>query len=550
MKHRRPIDWILIGIFGCLAVAIGAYFWATGLMGSGFSYRSPLAGAPPQPGTAVGEPITDKLVIVLIDALRLDTSLDEQTMPFLNELRAQGASARMHSRSPSYSAPGWNTILTGAWPEINDAQLFNPSDFETVRTFTQDDLFAAADRAGLNTAVSGYAWFEQMLADSGVDAGFYTRGEDRSADIEVTDQALPWMAEDYQLILIHLDQVDYAGHHEGGPLDSRWSAAAQRVDDHLRQIAAGMDLSQDTLLVISDHGQIDRGGHGGAEAVTLVEPFVLAGKGVRPGTYADMEMVDIAPTAAALLGTNLPASSQGRVLFEMLTLSPEQEAILRESDLAQKRTLFETYESAIGNQTASRPDPTNSASYLTAMDQARAGRLARERVWRNVLAVFLAFTPAYLLHLRKDRRSLWMLLGALAYLAVFNFRYAVLDGRTYSLTSVDSESWLIQYVAITCLAALVAGWLVAMLGLKAFRKTPRQAAGLSLGSIWFILYLLLLPILLNFAMHGASITWTLPEFYVLFLALLAIIQSLFVAAGGLLLTGLASGIAWLAGKRK
>jgi hypothetical protein len=549
LKPRRPINWIAIGILGCLAVAVGAYFWATDLMGSGFAYRSPLADSAPQPGDPTGAPITRKLVIVLVDALRLDTSLDTQTMPFMNELREQGAYASMHSRPPSFSAPGWNTILSGAWPEINDAQIFNPSDFENVRTFTQDDLFAAADRAGLKTAVSGYAWFEQMLAVSGVDAGFYTPGEDLQADIEVVDNALPWLLDDYQLILIHLDQVDYAGHHEGGPRDPNWAAAARRVDDHLRQIAAGLDLAQDTLLVISDHGHIDQGGHGGPEAVTLAEPFILVGQGVLPGEYPQVEMADIAPTAAALLGTNLPASNQGRVLFEMLNINPDQETALQAADLAQKQTLLEAYELAIGTQAASRPDPADAASYLAAMDQARTGRLARERVWRNVLAVFLAFTPAYLLFLRRDRRSLWMLTGALVYLAVFNFRFAVLDNHTYSLSSVEGEMWLIQYVAVTALIALLAGWLVAMLGLRAFRQAPGQAARLSLGSIWFILYLLLLPILLNFAMHGTLVTWTLPEFYILFIALLAIIQSLFVAAAGLLLTGLAAGIAWRTSKR-
>ena len=34
----------------------------------------------------------------------------------------------------------------------------------------------------------------------------------------------------------------------------------------------------DTVLALSDHGQIDAGGHGGHETVTLTEPFVLAGR--------------------------------------------------------------------------------------------------------------------------------------------------------------------------------------------------------------------------------------------------------------------------------
>ena len=162
----------------------------------------------------------------------------------------------MHSQPPSFSAPGWTTILTGAWPYINDSQLFNPPDAYNARPFTQDDIFEAAQRAGLKTAVSGYSWFEGLLTNSGVDAGFYTIGEDNSADVDVVNAALPWLTGYFHLILIHLDQVDYAGHHQGVPVNPNWNAAATRADALLSKIVATMDLTQDIVLIISDHGQI------------------------------------------------------------------------------------------------------------------------------------------------------------------------------------------------------------------------------------------------------------------------------------------------------
>ena len=76
---------------------------------------------------------------------------------------------------------------------------------------------------------------------------YYTPGEDQVADRAVVDAALPWLRNGaYQLVLIHLDQVDYAGHYEGGPRDPRWEQAARRVDDLLREIVAELDLTQDT----------------------------------------------------------------------------------------------------------------------------------------------------------------------------------------------------------------------------------------------------------------------------------------------------------------
>ena len=536
---RKSINCLVFGIIGLFIFAIGAYIWATNVISSAQSYRSPLANDPPTPGYPLGQPLTRRIVVVLIDALRYDTSNNITVMPFLNELRAQGASATMHSQPPSFSVPGWTTILTGGWPDINDSQLFNPPDEFSARPFTQDNIFAAANRSGLHTAVSGYSWFAQMLSNSGVGDGFYTPGEDQIADRDVVDAALPWLTGNYQLILIHLDQVDYAGHYQGGPLNPNWNAAATRADNLLREIVSSLDLTKDTILVISDHGQINRGGHGGPEPITLVEPFVLTGASVNPGQYGDVNMVDVAPTLAALLGMNIPAINEGHVLTDMLTLSSEQNVVIQNILKVQQSRLFNAYTSAI-DSTASVGGGEVVTATQNAMKQAHDGRLASERVWRNVVAVLLAILPAYLLIIRRDKKDLWLLAGALLYILLFNFRYAILDGRTYSLASVESETWLITYTAETTFIAVVLAWLIPMIGLRGFMAGPRHAVDVSLGYIWFTIYLLALPILLSFAINGWVVTWTLPEFYTLYVGLLSIIQWIFVAAAGLVLSGIAA----------
>ena len=258
MSRWKRLLSIVVPLAALIALAAGALLWASSLMDSLFAYRSPLRFAPPQPGGASGVGSTRRLVFVLVDALREDTSLKPEVMPYLNGLRQQGAWATMHSRPLSYSEPGYATLLVGAWPDLHDGPAAN-LEYADIPTFTQDNLFSAAHRSGLKTAISGYYWFEKLVPQDAVDASFYTPGEDRLADEQVVAAAMPWLETDsYQLILIHLDQVDYAGHHEGGPLDPRWDEAARRADDLIRQIGATLDLSQDTLVVLSDHGQIDR----------------------------------------------------------------------------------------------------------------------------------------------------------------------------------------------------------------------------------------------------------------------------------------------------
>ncbi len=542
MKNNRKY-WLIIGIVGLVFIAIGAYIWTTNLMDSAQSYRSPLANNPPLPGQPLGNPITHKVVIVLIDALRYDTSINTSVMPTLNLLRSQGASATMHSQPPSFSAPAWTTILTGAWPDINDSQPFNPPDENSARTFTQDNIFAAAQRAGLKTAVTGYIWFEKMLSNSGTDEGFYTSGEDNDADIEVINTAMPWFGDDYQLILIHLDQVDFAGHEQGGPKDPNWNSAASRVDTLIKKVVSILDFSQDTLLVLSDHGQIDRGGHGGPEAITLIEPFILTGAGIVPGNYGDINMVDVAPTLAVLLGTNIPASSQGSPLLNMLSLLPGKDSSINDAIELQQARLFSSYTTAIGSSSTIRAGETMSTTQ-SALYQARLARVAKERIWRNVLAVFMAILPAYVIYLRKDRKAIWLFAGSLLYILLFNIRYAVIDGRTYSLASVEGATWLITYTASTAALAGILGWLIPMFALKVIHAGPRKSVETVIAYIWSTIYFLSLPILLSFAINGLTVTWTLPEFYSMYIGLLSLIQMMIISLVGLVLTGIMALISW------
>jgi hypothetical protein len=524
-----------------LLIAAGAYFWATGTIASNYAYRSPLQHTPPEPGEPLGESSTRRLVIILVDALRYDTSLRTDTMPVLASLREQGASATMHSQPPSYSEPGYSTILTGAWPEINDGPTIN-LDYEEIPTFTQDNLFSAAKRTGLRTGISGYYWFEKLVPQQDVDLFFYTPGEDAAADREVVDAALPWLEDTTPgVFLIHIDQVDYAGHHEGGAASDNWLAAANRSDSLIGEILAKLDLSQDTLVVLSDHGQIDAGGHGGQDPVTLVEPFVIAGKAVIPGTYPDIQMVDVAPTLAALIGANLPASTQGQVQAAMLALPEQVTTSLPEATKLQQTVLTRAYLQAVNPKTGvSLPTGSQVEEYQAVIHKVRSSRLFSDRVLRAIpAALVLAALVTLLIRLRKSGSLQWGIAG-LVTAALFNLRYALVDQRTYSLSSVTGEMDLILYVGITSLISFLAAWLVVMLTGQRFRLIPLPASLFSFGLSLTTILVLFLPVLLSFVLNGALVTWTLPDYLTSFLALLGLIQILIIAVLTPLFAGLSA----------
>jgi hypothetical protein len=529
---------LIIGILICLAVIGVSYYWATSLMDSVYAYRSPLRYTPPQPGESLGKPIPRSLVIVLIDALRYDTSMKADVMPFLNQLRSEGASALMHSRPPSYSEPGYSVLLTGAWPDLSDGPAIN-LDYAEIPTFTQDNIYSAAHRAGLSTAISAFNWFEKLVPQQAVTASFYTAGEDQVADQQVVEAAIPWLRNgNYQLVLIHIDQVDYAGHHEGGPLDPRWDEAASRADALLEEIATTMDLTQDTLLVLSDHGQIDIGGHGGQDPIVLREPFVLAGKGVIQGEYGDVQMVDVAPTLAAILGTNVPATSQGHVLISMYDFSLDKVGEINTALAAQQDQLAVAYQDAIAQSVKVATSADVVTATQKAMAEAESTRLTNERIPRGIVAFVVILGLLVLAGWHARPNYGWMVLGVVSYEILFNIKYLFIDQKTYSLSSVLSATNLITSTALTSLLALFFGWLLVILGTRIYRLKPRKAAELTMKFILVTLSFLAVPIFINYFINGAVVTWVLPNFLFSFLGVIFLIQALVVALLGLFLTGI------------
>lgn len=537
-KNQLKILPLVLRISICLLLAAIAYQIAVVMMDSLMGFRSPLRDDPPPPDAPLGEPLTRRLVFILADGLRVDTAGDPEVMPALATLRNQGASLTLHSRTPSFSQPGFATLLTGAWPEINDSMVFN-AEYEDILAYSQDNLFAAAQRAGVKSGVSGFDWFEKILSNSGVDKSFYTAREDALGDQEVIDAALLWMADpSIKMLFIHLDQIDYAGHHQGGPQNPAWNAAANRVDGLIAEIAAKMDFNQDTLLVVSDHGHIDRGGHGGQDAITLLEPFVLAGKGVLPGEYGDAPMTAVAPTVSVLLGLNLPASAQSAPLTTLLDLPSERLTVIQTAFQLQQAGLAKAYSRAI--MTSLEPYILAAGDYQGAIEEARIGRLRQERVPRILIAwgiilVILLFFPW-----RRWRSWIWLLAGAVVYLLLFNLRYALIEQYSYSFSSLRSQEWVISFFLTTSAASLVAAALLAGWRERWLEKTSGQVVLRVLNLTMVIVFFLALPILTDYAVNGLITRWTLPDLGLQYLAVYCLIQVMLVCALGLTLAGIAA----------
>ncbi len=546
MKKAAPI---LIGILICILVIGIAFYWANTLMESVYAYRSPLRNSPPVAGEASGNLSTRTLVMVLVDGLRYDTSMDPSLMPYLNLLRSKGATAVMHSRPPSYSQSGYTVLLTGAWPDLNDGPIIN-WDYADIPTLTQDNIFADAHQAGLRTAISASNWFEKLLPQQDVSQSFYTPGEDQAADRQVVDAALPWLQSGkYPLVLIHLDQMDYAGHHEGGPIGQGWQEAAARVDNLLQEITLSLDLGHDTLLVVSDHGHIDYGGHGGQDAVTLLEPFVLVGKGVMPGKYGDIQMVDVAPTMAAILGTSIPGTNQGHPQIAMLDMTLPQVERVTSALSAQQVQLDAAYQEAIGRPVTVQASSDVVSASQAAIQEAKNSLLSSQMLPRGIIGVIAVVLLVNLAAWHAKPYFSLMLLGVISYLLIFNVKYFLIDHKTYSMSSLVDSTSFIGSMGISVVLSLLVGWIVVMVGTKIYQLKPRKAADLTMKFIIVLLSVLSIPVIVHYVLNGATVTWALPDFLIAFIGLLFLVQAMAVALIGIFFTGLAALLGVLARQR-
>ncbi len=537
MKRALHLIIVLLILVG---VALGAFQLAQYSWDEVAEYRSPFTGA--LPSGKEGQPLVERVVLVVIDGLRLDAS---QEMVNLDRLRGQGVDLVARVGQPSLSYPSWTVISTGAWQEISGVTTnWYEGEVEV------DTIFRQAQRRGLRTAVVGDdgwlqlfgPWVECVVTFEGVSEEEYQDLEAIYAlDDRILKGALEALAEEPHLLLIHFEGPDNLGHGFGGA-SPEYRADVQRVDDHLGELLAAIDLETTALIVTADHGQIDTGGHGGWESVVTRVPLVMVGRGIAPeGQGVEVNQTDIAPTVAVLLGTAIPTHNQGRALFEYLDIDPRLKA-QRKDDLAEQQSRF--YNTYINWLTGTTPQERTVSEEMAR--PAKMSRLSRERVGRLPIALSVALVPALYIGFYPRKRELLLPLGgALLYFGVYNLLFFG-RGNSWSLSAFNSEAqiWafitqrMVEAALVSALVGLVVGWL----------GRNRSAYGAALAAVntsFLVAYGLILQIDLFYLLWNVSFSWYLPNLRMGFKYYLDLFQLVAVGLMALFLPLLSLGARWV-----
>ncbi|MFQ6015605.1 MAG: alkaline phosphatase family protein [Anaerolineae bacterium] len=525
-----------------VALMLGSVLWARHLKDSVLGYRSPLV-KHPVVGGGVTDPLVRRVVLVIVDGLRYDTS---RQMPTLESLRQRGAHAVSLAPFPTVSQPTWTTLVSGAEPEINDAALVNEP-YEAMRPITPDNLFAAARRAGLTTALAGNRWWQAMIPADLLDARYFAAETDAVADRRVTEAALRFLKHFRpKLLVVHLTNVDAVAH-DHGTVGHEYRQAALHADQLISSIADSMDLEQDVLLVTVDHGHIDQGGHGGLEGEVRATPFVMVGSKVLPGAYGVIHQTDIAPTVATLLGMAVPAWAQGTVLFPALKMEPAQRAERGVYLAKQHVALGEAYLTSIGMGELSEEvwgdarvaysslevknyeSAYNLANFAVQevereMRWARWRRIGQERLGRLSLAAVTILVPLVVLWWKRSKEAGLFLLAAL--LSTFLYHLVFLgQGNAYTVSAVESLPSFLTAGARGGLFAVILGALVVLARL--WRVGERSWLRMIISTQAFYLiqcYLLVAQLAFLYFLNGFGLTWYLPNPLLGFLQYLILVQ--------------------------
>jgi len=366
---RFVVAACLIVVAGVTAIKLGrrAQNWNDEL-----ALRSPLAEVSPIVDDPQTPRLTGRVVMIVIDGL----GIDESHLPFLDELRARGASTVAEVPYPTISRPNYVTLLTGVPPADSGVRANRvpfPVGLDTVmdrvraaqlRVASASDFGVMPNLFARGSKTLSIGWLEspaahgtRITAPPGitwpVDEAIRTRSlEDLAPVIAAlgSDDA----AAGFAFVPVLVLDVDRAGHAHGiGP---EYRAAATAVDNMLRTAFGHLDLTRTTVIVVADHGHVAPGGHGGPEREVAHVPLILAGKGILPGAKAHgARSIDVAPTIAALLGVPGPGHAEGRALVELLDLDSAAYKTRTVFDLRRAAEMGRVMEAA--RAAASRPDP-------------------------------------------------------------------------------------------------------------------------------------------------------------------------------------------------
>lgn len=293
-------------------------------MSSSLSRRKLLMGAaalaaaagPLATATAHAAAHTPKVLVIGLDGALLGRIRDAAA-PRLDALMASGLTSLSalpaNPMAPTVSGPGWSTVITGVWPDKHGVKDNN---FTGSRFGQYPDFLTRIETAkpALSTyAVASWNPVTTTIFSPAVDTRVNTPGDEY--DTGTTARAVAELRDgNRDAVFVHLDNIDHAGHSYGAA-SPRYLEAIQDADAQVGRMVDAVRAratygSEDWLIMVTtDHGHTDAGGHGGSSGAERQTFLIASGGAITAGsTRHDIKMPDVAASALAHLGIPIAAA--------------------------------------------------------------------------------------------------------------------------------------------------------------------------------------------------------------------------------------------------
>jgi predicted AlkP superfamily pyrophosphatase or phosphodiesterase len=261
----------------------------------------------PEPQAAPQQSVR-RVLVISVDGLRPDALAAAEGVPHVAALQARGTSARSaRTVVPPLTLPAHVSMLTGYLPAGHGVS-WNDG-WHPEQRLRVPSVFGLARRAGLRTVlVTGKLKFRQFDEAGCLDSFVLANG-----DVAVANAAVVAIQAGFDLMLVHLADVDAVGHRSGW-MSAEYLDQVAAADRAVGRILAALP-SGTTVILTADHGGNARG-HGEDRPEDMSIPWVIAGPGVLMGytlpPQAKVTTLDTAATAAYVLGFALPSDAGGR----------------------------------------------------------------------------------------------------------------------------------------------------------------------------------------------------------------------------------------------
>ncbi|MDG4860325.1 alkaline phosphatase family protein [Streptomyces sp. T-3] len=272
--------------------------------------------------TAAPTATTDKVLVIGVDGAVL-SRVKAANAPNLKRLMSEGltADSKLYANpmAATSSGPGWSTIATGVWPDQHGVK---DNSFTGKQFGTHPDWLTRVENAKPSLTTYAAADWEPIASTDQngpiyspkVDKRLSLKGDANGYGVEDPKIASAAATElkntSADASFVYFGEIDVAGH-SSGAASQAYLDAIGRTDKHigtiLNAVTSRPTYSQENwkILVTTDHGHTDSGGHGGSTTAERGTFVIAKGAGIPAGSVRhDVRLVDVAATALKHVGVS------------------------------------------------------------------------------------------------------------------------------------------------------------------------------------------------------------------------------------------------------